>query len=296
MTSVIDDQLWDTITFSADDGYELHGRWFEPDGQARGIVLIVPAMATSAAYYATFASWLRDRGFAVMTFDYRGYGESLEGPMRTVDCDVVRWAQDARDALEHAHGRANGLPITWLGHSLGGQVLAFADHRKAARAVSVASGSGYWRHNTPSARRRAPLLWKGIAPAAIAVAGYFPGRRLRILGDLPRNVMRQWGRWCMHPDYLLGELPGMRERFAAVDIPMASLSFTDDELMSATSISTLDALYTAVDTTRMRYTPQQLGVDRVGHFGFFRHNQVDLWDELILPHLAERPATETYGG
>ncbi len=69
---------------------------------------------------------------------------------------------------------------------------------------------------------------------------------------------------------------------------MASISFTDDELMSATSISTLDALYTSVDTTRMRYTPQQLGVDRMGHFGFFRHNQVDLWDELVLPHLAEQ--------
>ena len=291
MTNVIEHQLWDTITFPADDGYELHGRWFEPDGEARGVVLIVPAMATTAAYYATFASWLRDRGFAVMTFDYRGYGESLEGPMRQVKNDLVRWALDARDALDHAHVRAEGLPVTWLGHSLGGQVLAFADHTKADRAISVAAGTGYWKHNTPSASRKAPLLWKVIAPTAMAMAGYFPGKRLRILGDLPSNVMRQWARWCMDPDYLLGELPEMRERFGAVDIPMASLSFTDDELMSATSISTLDALHTSVDTTHMRYTPQQLGVDRMGHFGFFRHNQVDLWDELVLPHLAEQRST-----
>ena len=291
MTSVIDDQLWDAITFRAADGYELHGRWFEPNGETRGVVLIVPAMATTAAYYATFASWLRDRGFAVMTFDYRGYGESLDGPMREVTNDLVRWALDARDALDHAHVRAQGVPVTWLGHSLGGQVLPFADHRQAERAISVASGSGYWRQNTPSARRKAPLLWKVIAPAATAVAGYFPGKRLGVLGDLPPNVMRQWGRWCMHPDYLLSELPAMREQFAAVDIPMVSISFTDDELMSATSISALDALYIAVDTTHARYTPQQLGVDRMGHFGFFRHNQVDLWDELILTHLAEQPSS-----
>ncbi len=106
MTNVIEHQLWDAITFPADDGYELHGRWFEPSGEARGVVLIVPAMATPAAYYATFASWLRDRGFAVMTFDYRGYGESLDGPMRQVTNDLVRWALDARDALDHAHVRA----------------------------------------------------------------------------------------------------------------------------------------------------------------------------------------------
>jgi predicted alpha/beta hydrolase len=67
---------------------------------------------------------------------------------------------------------------------------------------------------------------------------------------------------------------------------MVSLSFTDDEMMSSVSISTLDGLYTAVDTARMRYTPAQLGVERMGHFGFFRDNQVDLWDELVLPYLA----------
>ncbi|MEV7397314.1 alpha/beta fold hydrolase [Aeromicrobium sp. NPDC092404] len=288
MTNVIEQQVWETITFFADDGHELRGRWFEPVGDARGVVLIVPAMATTASYYSTFASWLRDRGFAVMTFDYRGYGESADRPLREVGNDLVRWALDARDALEHAHDRAAGRPVTWLGHSLGGQVLPFADHTKADRAVSVAAGTGYWRHNTAGTRRKAPLLWKVIAPTAIAVTGYFPGKRLRMLGDLPPNVMRQWARWCMHPDYLLGELPEMRERFTAVDLPMASLSFTDDELMSATSIGTLDGLYTAVDTTRVRHTPQQLGVERVGHFGFFRHNQVDLWDELVLPHLAQQ--------
>lgn len=288
MTLSTSEQRWDTIDFPADDGYALRGRWFTPIEPARGVVVIVPAMATSAVYYSTFASWLRDRGFAVMTFDYRGHGESLTGRMRDVDNDLVRWALDARDALAHAHDRAEGVPLTWLGHSLGGQILPFADHTTVNRAIHVASGTGYWRHNSPGARRYAPLLWKVIAPVAIAVAGYYPGRRLRILGDLPPRVMRQWAGWCMHPDYLVGELPAMRERFAEVDLPIVSMSFTDDELMSATSISTLAQLYTAVDTTHARYTPAQLGVEQMGHFGFFRHNQVDLWDDLVLPHLAER--------
>jgi len=286
MTISTSEQLWENTVFPADDGQELHGRWFEPIADRRGVVVIVPAMATTAAYYATFASWLRDRGFAVLTFDYRGYGASLSGPMSEVENDLVRWALDARDALDYAHARAAGSPVTWLGHSLGGQVLPFADHSRVDRAINVASGTGYWKHNSPGVRLTAPVLWKVIAPAAIAVAGYFPGKRLRMLGDLPPNVMRQWGRWCMHPDYLLSELPEMREEFAKVDLPMVSLSFTDDEMMSSASISTLDGLYTSVDEVRMRYTPAQLGVERMGHFGFFRDNQVDLWDELILPFLA----------
>jgi predicted alpha/beta hydrolase len=286
MTISTSEQLWENIAFPADDGQILRGRWFEPIGRRRGVVVIVPAMATTAAYYATFASWLRDRGFAVLIFDYRGYGASLTGRMNEVENDLVRWALDARDALGYAHERADGSPITWLGHSLGGQVLPFADHSTIDRAINVASGTGYWKYNSAGVRLAAPLLWKVIAPVAIAVTGYFPGKRLRLLGDLPANVMRQWARWCMHPDYLLGELPEMREEFSKVDLPMVSLSFTDDEMMSSASISTLDGMYTAVDEVRIRYTPAQLGVERMGHFGFFRDNQVDLWDELILPYLA----------
>lgn len=282
------EQLWESTTFPADDGYPLHGHWFAPLEKPRGVVIIVPAMATKASYYATFASWLRDRGFAVMTFDYRGHGESLDGPMRDVENDLVRWAQDARDALAYAHSRAEGLPLSWIGHSLGGQVLPFADHTTVDRAVMVAAGVGYWRLNSPRMRRIAPLLWKVIAPLSIAITGYYPGARLCILGDLPAGVMRQWSRWCMHPDYLLGELPEMRAAFAEVTVPIASLSFTDDELMSAGSIAALDRFYTSVDQAHLRYTPEQLGVDRMGHFGFFRDNQVDLWDELVLPHLAAR--------
>jgi predicted alpha/beta hydrolase len=288
MTTSATDHLWDTITFRADDGHELRGRWFEPIDEPRGVVILVPAMATQASYYATFASWLRDRGFAVMTFDYRGHGESLDGPMRAVKSDLVRWALDGRDALKYALARAGDLPVTWVGHSLGGQILPFVDHARVARAMTIAAGVGYWRYNTKGIRWRAPFLWKVMSPLAIALTGYFPGSRLGVLGDLPPNVMRQWARWCMDPDYLLGELPEMREKFADVDVPMVSLSFTDDELMSARSINGLDQLYTGVDQVRMRYTPTQLGVERMGHFGFFRHNQVDLWDELMLPHIAER--------
>ncbi|MDQ3155817.1 MAG: hypothetical protein M3Q98_03710 [Actinomycetota bacterium] len=154
--------------------------------------------------------------------------------------------------------------------------------------MTVTAGVGYWRLNSPGVRWRAPFLWKVMAPLAIAIAGYYPGRRLGILDDLPPNVMRQWSSWCMHPDYMLSELPEIREEYAAVTLPLASLSFTDDELMSRESIAGLDRLYTGVNQVHMRYTPEQLGVERMGHFAFFRENRVDLWDELVLPFLAQQ--------
>ena len=173
-----------------------------------------------------------------------------------------------------------------MGHSLGGQALAFVDHERLDRAVTVAAGTGYWRLNPPAVRWRAPVFWRGIAPIATGFAGYYPGQRLGILGDLPTAVVRQWGRWCMHRDYLGVDVPDAAERFAQVRTPMSVLSFTDDELLSQASIADFHDRLIHADQIRHRYTSAQLDVARMGHHGFFKPRHHELWDELVLPYLA----------
>ncbi len=269
---------------TADDGRELAGTWFEPTGTPVGAVLVAPAMATPAAYYAAFATWLAAQGFRTLTFDLRGM-ESVRA-MKAERGDVLRWFGDMADALDHLLDASDGLPVSYVGHSLGGQAIPFVDHSRIDRIVTVGTGSGYWRLNSPGVRWRAPLLWLGIAPLATRVAGYYPGRSLRILDNVPAGVMRQWGRWCMDSDYLGRDVPNATERFAAVTTPMAVFSFTDDELMSQASIADLHDRFVNADQVHHRYSPTQLDVPRMGHHGFFRARHADLWDELVLPHLA----------
>jgi predicted alpha/beta hydrolase len=288
-------------TITADDGRELAATWFEPTGPAVGAVLMAPAMATPAAYYAAFATWLAANGYRTLTFDLRGT-ESVAA-MKAERGDVLRWFGDMADALDTVLDdtvlddtvldpgldpglAAEGLPVTYIGHSLGGQAVPFVDHSRIDRIVTVASGTGYWRLNTPSIRWRAPLLWLGIAPVATRIAGYYPGRALRILDNVPANVMRQWGRWCLHRDYLGVDVPRAAERFASVTTPMTVLSFTDDELMTGASIADLHDRFVNADQVRQRYSPAQLEVGRMGHHGFFRARHQALWDELVLPYLA----------
>ena len=272
------------VTIDADDGRELAGTWFEPAGvDPVGVVVIGPAMATPASYYAAFATWLATQGHRTLTFDLRGM-ESVAA-MKAEDADVLRWFGDMADALDHALADAGDLPVSWVGHSLGGQVVPFLDHSRLARVVTVASGTGYWRLNSPGIKWRAPLLWHVIAPLATRVAGYYPGRSLRILDNVPAGVMRQWGRWCLHPEYLGVDVPNAADRFASVTTPMTVLSFTDDELMSDASIADLHDRFVNADQVRQRYTPEQLEVPRMGHHGFFRARHQDLWDELVLPYL-----------
>jgi predicted alpha/beta hydrolase len=270
----------------ADDGRELRATWFRPGLPARGAVLVVPAMATPAAYYSALATWLVESGYLTLTFDYRGTGSPAE--MRAERGDLLRWAGDAASALEHLLDYSGDLPVTWLGHSLGGQILPFARHDLLDRVLLVASGSGYWRLNVPSLRWRAPLLWRAIAPAAIRATGYYPGSRIGLLGDLPPNVMRQWGRWCLDPSYLGADVRDAADRFREVTVPITTLSFTDDELLSGASMRALEEWYVAAPVEARRFAPADLGVERVGHHGFFRAAHRPAWDQLVLPALASR--------
>ena len=98
--------------------------------------------------------------------------------------------------------------------------------------------------------------------------------------------MRQWGRWCMHEDYLGVDVPHAAERFASVTTPMTVLSFTDDELMSEASIADLHDRFVQRRPGPPALQPRPARGRRMGHHGFFRARHQDLWDELVLPYLA----------
>lgn len=269
------------INIIAGDGYCLGGRTFEPRGAHRGAVLVVPAMAVGQDFYAAFATWLANRGWQVLTFDFRGIGASAPKRLRGFQADILSWARlDCAAALTEARELACGRPLVWVGHSLGGQILAMTPgFENISAAVTVASGVGYWKENAYPLRRYSWWLWHVIAPLATALFDYFPGKRLRMVGDLPRGVMDQWSSWCRNPEYAVGvEGEALSERYRRVTLPLLSLSFTDDEYMSARNVSVLHGFYENARRDMRRLSPQDAGRARVGHFGFFREESVQtLW-------------------
>ena len=271
------------------DGQEIAACFHAPPGPVRGAVLIVPAMGAPQSYYRRFAEWLAEEGFLAATFDYRGTGLSRPRELRGFRADLFDWGRlDCAAMIEALAVRAEGLPLFWIGHSLGGQILAFVPNReRLAKAVTVATGSGYWRENSPPLKRWAWWLWYCVAPLSVALCGYFPGARLRKVGDLPKGVMMQWRRWCLHPDYAVGaEGEHVRAQYAAVRTPIVSLSFHDDEFMSARNTESIHGFYVNAPRRMKRIAPHEIGARRIGHFGFFREAfRQSLWRAELLPEL-----------
>lgn len=248
-------------------------------------IVLPSAMGVAQNFYARYAQWLAEQGFLVITFDYRGVGLSAPPSLRECRVDIFDWARDCEAVIDFAADALPGRPLYWIGHSLGGQLLGLIRNReRIVRVVTIATGNGYWLQNSWPVRAMVWWLWLVVVPLATRTVGYFPGRRLRKVGDLPRGVIEQWRRWCLNREYVVGaEGEAVREAYSAVDVPIMALSFTDDELMTEKSIRTLHRLYSAAPIDFRRIAPRDVGVRRIGHFGFFRPQfEQSLWP--MVPH------------
>jgi predicted alpha/beta hydrolase len=276
-------------TLGSADGTPIAARVFEAAGAVQGSVVIGGAMGVRQDYYAPFAQWLATQGWRVTTFDYRGSGDSMPAAgLRGYKADLFDWTRDYEAAIAAAHAALAQKPLYLIGHSLGAQLPGLlANQAMVSGMLSVAAGSGYWRENAPQLKRIVPYFWFVLVPLATALCGYFPGKRLKKVGDLPAGVVMQWRRWCLNPKYSVGaEGEAVRQRYASVTFPVLALSITDDELMTLRGTHSLVDLYENAKSEVQRIAPADLGVRRLGHFGPFRREQ----EGRLWPGLAQRLA------
>ncbi|SDU32696.1 alpha/beta hydrolase family protein [Halopseudomonas salegens] len=276
------------IMLTTPGGHRISLRLFAAEA-SRSVVILAGAMGVNQRAYARFAEFLRTQGFTVITFDYFGSGASLHTHLRDCPVRVTDWgAEDCSAVIRYAREQYPDQQLQWMGHSVGGQLLGMTPEvNRLDHAITIACGSGYWWQNSPPTKRVAWLLWYLVAPASLQLCGYFPGKRLNMVGDLPPNVMRQWRRWCLHPEYAVGvEGESLRQQFAAVQVPISAIAFTDDEMMSETNTQSMHSFFAQTDVNMQRIDPADIGERNIGHLGWFREQYRDtLWQGTLLPLL-----------
>ena len=277
-------------TICAADFRSLTAYSHAPAGAPAAHLVIAPGMAVGQHFYRDFADYLAGLGYQVWTYDYRGMNESAFGPMRECTADLSDWCRLDTDAMvRHAHQAGDGVPVFLIGHSFGGQTAPLLPCAGLLSGlVNIAVGSGATHHNQPATRRKAPLLWYVLVPLLSLLFGYFPGRRIGVIGDVPRRAMAQWRQWCLDPSYLLDAEAGARDAYARARYPVLALTFRDDELLLEAGSRMMHGAYTGTEVDYNELSPAQFGVPRIGHFGFFRRSHgAPVWP-LVSEWLGKR--------
>lgn len=270
------------LTLPATDGYPLAATSFVPAAPAAAWVIVNSATAVRRTYYARFARFLAEHGFAVVTYDYRGIGGSRPRRLRGFEARMRDWAQrDAAGVMDWVHTRRRGRVLA-VGHSFGGQALGLLPApERLAGALIVGAQSGYWRHWTGWRGPAVAAFWYAVIPALTGACGYYPGSVLRMGEDMPAGVAREWARWGRRRGYVTDADGGaLRPGYARIAFPIRSYSFSDDRLAPPRAVEALLGFYAAARVERRALTPRDLGVRAIGHWGFFRDRFRDpLWVE-----------------
>ena len=255
---------------------------FRTSGKARSNVIINCAMGVKQSFYRPFAQFLAQSGHAVVTWDYRGVGDSAIDPTAARKVSLEQWAGEDLSLVIAATMSSDPEPrILVVGHSFGGQIIALPDNRNAIRgALLVACPSGYvghWRGKV-----RGAFMW-GLAylgiPLLTRLCGRFPASKLGLGSDLPRQVALEWGRWLRHPRYI-AESDIRAARIASFNAPIHFISLSDDEFAPSNAVKAMLSLYSGALVTSEIVSPEEHGLRHIGHMGFFRpQSSAGVWQE-----------------
>jgi predicted alpha/beta hydrolase len=175
------------------DGWSLRSDIYEPEHEAIGVAVLAHATMARRSEFdrprgAGVAQLFVDHGWRVVTFDFRGHGDSGPGASQGAAFgydDFVTRDLPAIYAFARTLGR-RGQRAILVGHSLGGHAALAA---QAAGLVAfdafVTVGAAVWlpEIEASSARwlaKRATLL---AARAACRAIGWFPARALHLGSD-----------------------------------------------------------------------------------------------------------------
>lgn len=180
---------FDEVEIQAADGHSLRAAVRDVK-RPKGIAVLAHAMMARRTEFERgegLASFLAERGWRTVAFDFRGHGDSgpgaAAGAAWTYD-DLVR--RDVPAVIDSARARSGGLPVVVVGHSLGGHVALAAQGTGALHADAIVTfAANVWmrRHEPSGARWAVKRGALALMRAVVGRHGYLPARALRLGSD-----------------------------------------------------------------------------------------------------------------
>lgn len=275
----------ENIQIECKDRYILSGQFYssQKNTNHKYPILICPATGITKGFYHSFAQWLSEQGYNVLSFDFRGIGDSLHGRIQDSKASIVQWGQlDIPAAIETLLAKTKSGKVIILGHSAGGQLLGVTpNYEKVAKVVAAAGSTGHIKGLKGRTKILAPIMFKGIFPLARFTLGYGPTNMIGMGENLPRDVAKQWAQFCSKPGYILnaiGNSVNITDNFhEKITTPITAIWASDDEIATEENVKDLLRLYPNSQTNLIKLNPQTYNHKAIGHMLMFKRSHQNLW-------------------
>ncbi len=272
----------ETITIPARDGYALVGTVFQPtENPTQTVVTINSATAVPQRYYKPFATFLAEQDYTVITYDYRGIGDSRPDSLRRFHMQARDWALlDMAGVIDWVQETHQPQRLFHIGHSYGGQTAGLLPNSDRIDAmITFSSQSGYWRLQGGNQKMVVGFHVYATLPILAHLFGYVPWSKFSSAEDLPKGAALEWAKWCRQPQYFLDDASLPLERFQQFQAPVLAYSFDDDDWGTPQAVDAMMQAYPKL--TRRHVVPTEIGINSLGHFGYFRPKAKVLWPDVV---------------
>lgn len=274
-----------TITntpITCQDGYILHGTFYAKQQPSQHLpILLSPATGILQRFYQPFAEWLSAQGYDVLSFDFRGIGQSLYGKVAQSTATIQDWGLfDLPAAIDALSQKTGAKQIYLIGHSAGGQLLGLAhNHAKVAKVVAVAGSSGHVKGLNGKSRFLGPLMFNVIFPISSLVKGYGATQFMGMGENLPKGVAKQWAQFCNAGGYASSAVGKSIDTDYHHDVrtPITSIHAVDDEIATLANVKDFLRTFPATKTDVITLKAQDYGYKTIGHMLMFRPSHQNLW-------------------
>ena len=263
-------------------GNNIIANLYEPTNYNGRVLIMSCATGAKQTYFRHFAKYLNENGFRILTYDYSGMGQSAPKNLRGYTTSMENWGKyDLTAVIDHVSENYDYDKLFVLGQSVGGQIHGISPSiLKADGLINVAAQSGYWKMWKMPISIMAFCNWYFLI-AVTYLFGYFPGKSVNVVDNLPKGVALDWAKWGRSLEYHFDHIENAIEKYSAIKVPLLSYSFSDDGTAPINTVEWMNAKYTNCQLTHKHISPSDIDVKSIGHFGFFRPKCKVLWDDLI---------------
>ena len=274
------------ITIKAADGYLLSALYSTPPEETSNTVVLSSAIGVRKEFYIEFSQYLVQNGYNVLLFDYRGIGESAPQDLKKTKSFMHEWGtMDMNAALNYVVQKKGKTDIIWLGHSIGGQLVALLEKKAhIKKVIAINAALGYWGYFSFPRNIMVWSLWYLVQPVLIKWYGYGKMKKIGWGENLPANILKEWKQWCVNRNYFLPYLESTNQKvfFDDFSIPLTAVYTSDDYIANDITVPLMLKFFPNAPSQIKKLTVRDYTKDRVGHNGIFRKKfEKTLWPALV---------------
>ena len=269
------------LRIECEDGVELAGTIYIPTEKIKAAVMIAPATGIKRQFYKAFSKHLSNNGFAVLTFDNRGIGESKGETINSSNPSLTNWGVlDMTAALEYLKGRFPNVDYHLIGHSAGGQLVGLMKNAKDLKSMFNFGSSSGSLQNAKYPFRIKSFFWLNVfIPFSNFIFGHTKSQWVGMGEPLPKEVGREWTRWCNGTGYVYVDLNTKIKQHLYDELDFATfwVHAEDDEIANYENVKDMIRVYSKISAEILTISPQDYSFKDLGHMKFFSSKRDQLW-------------------